>query len=443
MQFIPRDYQQEAIEFIIQHKYCGVLLDVGMGKTVTALTAMYTLLYDYFENLKILVITSKILAENIWIQEFAKWNHLNCMKYSIVMGKEKERHIALRKKADVYITNIEDFNWILKNGLWMFDVLILDEFYRCKNEKSRYFKNIVSIRKQVKRVIGLGNTLMMNELEDIWSLCFLLDGGERLGRNKQGFCDRYFFTEWKLKDTKWSPCREAKRGAEEVIHNEIKDIFYCKAVKEKVSGCVYKNVCVEMSPSEYSKYHWLEQSMNQSSHSETMKRKYSLEIISRLMQAANGIWSDGVQQKYFFHERKLEALNHILGGAESNRILIAYSFLQDKERIVDKYPEAVCIDSVDQVIRWNQGNNRIGIINIMSNAIKLSLEKGTDILVWYSLPWDYEKYGKLNSKIMGRKGKKIIIHLIMLGTIEERMFLLLRKKHMGINQLEDRECYGN
>ena len=34
------DYQRATVEFIINHHYCGVFLDLGLGKTVSTLTAI-------------------------------------------------------------------------------------------------------------------------------------------------------------------------------------------------------------------------------------------------------------------------------------------------------------------------------------------------------------------------------------------------------------------
>lgn len=435
MKFYPRQYQREAIQFILQHNACGVLLDIGMGKTVIALTAMQKLLYDYFVSPKILIVTSKVLAENIWIKELKKWDHLCELKYSIIMGKEKERNAAIRKPADIYITNAENISWFIQNDLWIFDTLILDEFYRCKNEKSKYFANLMQLRPRLKRIIGLTAMPIANELPDIWALAFLLDGGERLGRNKAGFCERYFFKEWRMVDKKYQLCKEAKRGAKEAIYDAIKDIFYCREANDLHIPCIYKDFCIEMSPSEYSKYYWLESNMLYPADDKSTDTHSSIEILSKLLQAANGIWTDDVQDKYVFHERKLAALNRIVQSGKGQRILVACWFLKDKECILKQYPEVSVLNSAECVKKWNQGEGNIGIINPASNEAKMQLAKGTDILVWYSLPWSLEIYKKLNARITDDKSNKIVIHIIMMATIEEKLLLLLRKKQMRQDEM--------
>lgn len=426
MEFIPRDYQREAIEFILQHKVCGILLDIRMGKTVIALTAMQKLLHDYFQESQILVITSKVLVQNVWIKELGKWDHLHKLKYSVVMGMEKERYAAINKKVDIYFINMENIGWLLRNNLWEFDTLILDEFYRCKNEKSNYFKDLLVLRSRVKRIIGLSAMPVANGLSDIWALCFLLDGGERLGRSKQGFCERYFFSEWRLVDRKYKLCREAKRGAKEAIYNAIKDIFYCRETDDLSSPCVYRDYCIEMSPSEYSKYFWLENNVLYPVDSaETCN---FLENMSKLLQAANGFWTDNLIGKYIFHERKLAALNQMVRAADGKRFLIAYLFSQDKEQLLKQYPDAVLLDSRIRVEQWNRGEGKIAIIHPASNEAQMQLNEGTDVLIWYSLPWSYEVYKKLNGHILEDKKTKAVVHIIMMGTIEEKLLLLLKKK---------------
>jgi SNF2 family DNA or RNA helicase len=56
MKYNPHDYQKYAIEFIEQHEISALLLDMGLGKTVTTLTAIQNLMFDSFEIRKPLII---------------------------------------------------------------------------------------------------------------------------------------------------------------------------------------------------------------------------------------------------------------------------------------------------------------------------------------------------------------------------------------------------
>ena len=91
MEFKPHDYQQYAIEYIETHEIAAILLDMGLGKTAITLTALYDLLFDYFEITRVLVIAPLRVARNTWPQEIEKWDHLKDVRYSVAVGTEKER----------------------------------------------------------------------------------------------------------------------------------------------------------------------------------------------------------------------------------------------------------------------------------------------------------------------------------------------------------------
>ena len=86
MKFIPHDYQQYAIQFLTEHPVAALLLDMGLGKTVTTLTAINELLFDRFEIRRVLVIAPLRVARDTWSAEIEKWEHLKHLKYSVAVG---------------------------------------------------------------------------------------------------------------------------------------------------------------------------------------------------------------------------------------------------------------------------------------------------------------------------------------------------------------------
>ena len=106
MKYVPHEYQKYAEEFILEHPACGLLLDMGLGKTVIALTAIDELMFDYFDVAKVLVIAPLRVAQDTWSKECKKWDHLKGIKISKVLGSEKERRLALFRKADIYLSLI-------------------------------------------------------------------------------------------------------------------------------------------------------------------------------------------------------------------------------------------------------------------------------------------------------------------------------------------------
>ena len=101
MKYEPHEYQKYSTEYIIEHPIAALLLDCGLGKTVISLTAINDLMFDSFEVHKVLIIAPLRVARFSWGAEIKKWDHLKNLRYSIVVGTEKERRAALQQKADI------------------------------------------------------------------------------------------------------------------------------------------------------------------------------------------------------------------------------------------------------------------------------------------------------------------------------------------------------
>ena len=140
VEFKPHDYQQYAIEYIETHEIAAILLDMGLGKTAITLTALYDLLFDYFEITRVLVIAPLRVARNTWPQEIEKWDHLKDVRYSVAVGTEKERLEAFRRDADIYIINRENVQWMVENVPFEFDAIVVDELSSFKNWSSKRFQ---------------------------------------------------------------------------------------------------------------------------------------------------------------------------------------------------------------------------------------------------------------------------------------------------------------
>ena len=192
MKFIPHEYQKYTIEYIKQNPISAILLDMGLGKTVISLTAINDLMYDSFEVHKVLIIAPLRVARFSWGAEIRKWEHLKNLRYSIVVGTEKERRAALQQKADIYIINRENLPWLIENTYFDYDMVVVDELSSFKNHQAKRFKALMKVRPQVKRIVGLTGTPSSNGLMDLFAEFKLLDMGQRLGRFIGQYRTAYF-----------------------------------------------------------------------------------------------------------------------------------------------------------------------------------------------------------------------------------------------------------
>ena len=212
-------YQHRMIDFIYNTPKCAVWAGLGLGKTVTTLTAITDLL-DSFSVSKVLIIAPLRVANSVWHIEAKRWTHTKDLKFSIVTGSEKERISALFKSADIYVINRENVQWLVEHykTKWPYDLVVIDESSSFKSASSQRFKALKKVRTLTDRMVQLTGTPSPNGLIDVWSQMFLLDGGERLGKTMSAYKMRFFeagYNGYSFKPVK---------NADKIIHKLIDDI---------------------------------------------------------------------------------------------------------------------------------------------------------------------------------------------------------------------------
>lgn len=259
MEFRPHKYQEYAREFIIGHPVCALILDMGLGKTVITLTALWELALDYFEVGKVLVIAPFRVARDTWKEELEKWDHLKGLSVSVVVGSEKERLDALEKKASVYVINRENVVWLCEKHHWDFDMIVIDELSSFKSYQAKRFKALRRYRPKAIRVVGLTGT--PGNLMDLWAEIGILDMGQRLGRYIGAYRDRFFLPDKRNRNIIYS--YKPRDGAEEAIYNLISDICISMKAEDYLSmpECLYHRVEVRMDEKEEKLYRQMEKDM--------------------------------------------------------------------------------------------------------------------------------------------------------------------------------------
>ena len=429
MQYVPHDYQKYAQEFIIEHPACGLLLDMGLGKTVITLSALWELLLDYFEVGRVLVVAPLRVSRDTWPKEIDKWEHLKGLTYSVVVGSEKERREALNKKAFIYIINRENVTWLVENKLFHFDCVVIDELSSFKSHQSKRFKSMRKARAGIKHIIGLTGTPAPNGLIDLWAQINLLDMGERLGRFIGGYRERYFQPDKRNRDVIFS--YKPRAGAEEAIYEKISDI--CVSMKAKdhlqMPELIVSNVEVVMSEKEQKMYDQLKANLILPFADGDIDAASAVGLSNKLHQMANGAVYDENGKVKLIHERKLDALEDLIEAAIGKPVLIAYWFKHDRERLMERFG-AVPIDKSEDITKWNEGKLPVAIIHPASAGYGLNLQSGGSHLIWFSIPWSLELKSQCDARLyrQGQKDTVTIQHIITKGTIDEDVLNALEKK---------------
>lgn len=432
MKFIPHEYQAYAISHIESHKEAALFLDMGLGKTVITLTAINELAFDFFEVSKVLVIAPLRVARDTWPAEIKKWDHLNLLSYSVAVGSVEERRRALWKKALVYIINRENVDWLVnQSGLpFDYDMVVIDELSSFKSGKARRFRSLLKVRPHVKRIVGLTGTPSGNGLMDLWAEFKLLDMGKRLGRFITRYREAFFLPDKRNQQIIFS--YKPKPEAAKRIYGLISDMtISMKSVDFLDMPPLVTNVIsVELSEKERRQYELLKADMVLSLGNQEIDAKNAAALSGKLLQMANGAVYDEEGEVISIHDRKLDALEDVIEGANGKPVLVAYWFRHDLERMKKKFTDLREIRSSQDITDWNEGKIAIAAIHPASAGHGLNLQQGGSMLAWFGLTWSLELYQQTNARLwrQGQKDMVIIHHIVTKGTIDEQVMRALKRK---------------
>lgn len=443
MQYKPYEYQRTAMQWILDHKRCGLFLDMGLGKTVSTLTAVQELIDDC-EVSRVLVVAPKKVAETTWTTEAQKWNHLKTLRVAKVMGTEKQRRLALEQKADIYVIGRDSFVWLvgIYGGMLPFDVLVIDELTSFKSSKSERFKAMRMATPTVKRVIGLTGTPAPNGLIDLWAQMYCLDMGARLGKSISKYRETYFETH------KWNNiivrC-DVKKGCDDIIKTKIEDICLSMQAKDylQLPKLLIHTVKVELSPATMAAYQKFEKEkvieFNDVHAGEpaNVLANSAAGLMNKLSQFANGAIYDDDRNVHEIHNEKLDKLAEIVEAANGSSVLVFYQYKHDVTRITKKLKgyKVEAYKDERQLLDWNAGKIDVLLAHPAATAFGLNMQQGGHYIVWFGTGWNLELYQQANARLhrQGQQYPVTVYKLLCANTVDERANAALDNK-TGVQQ---------
>ena len=421
---------------------CGLLLDMGLGKTVSTLTAVRDLIM--IEDIeRVLVIAPKRVAEDTWSTECEKWDHLNNLRISKILGSLKQRQAAIEAEADIYVINRENVAWLVNNyyKTWKWDCLVIDEFSSFKSSKSQRFRSLKKVIGRFKRVIGLTGTPAPNNLIDLWPQIYLLDQGKRLGRTLTSYRETYF-TPGRSKGYVVFDYR-IKPGAEDEIYKRISDICISMKAKDYLNlpDVVYNEVQIEIPEPDKALYRELKKDLIIELDDSDVIASNAAVLSNKLLQMANGAIYDEDKNIVNIHDEKLNKLLDIIEAANGNPVLVFYTFKHDLKRILTflqaEKINAEPIEGSESIKKWNEGKIQVMLCHPASAGHGLNLQYGGHIMVWFGLTWSLELYQQANARLyrQGQTETVTIHHIIAKDTIDEDVMAALKSKEVNQDRL--------
>lgn len=417
-----------------------------MSKTVITLTAVINLLFDSFESHRVLVIAPLRVARDTWPAEVEKWDHLKDLIISIAVGTEEERLAALKTKADIYIINRENVQWLVEKSdvPFDYDTVVIDELSSFKNGQAKRFKSLMPVRPKVKRIIGLTGTPASNGLMDLWAEFRLLDMGQRLGRYITHYRNEYFTPDKRNGMVVFS--YKPLPDAEERIYEKISDMTISMKATDfiRMPQLISSEYTVRLSEKERKRYDALKDDLVLALPDGEITAANSASLTNKLSQMANGaVYTDDGSATHI-HDRKLDALEDLIEAANGKPVLVAYWFRHDLERIKERLHSLHIpfseMDKADSIKRWNNGEIPVGLIHPASAGHGLNLQSGGSSIIWFGLTWSLELYQQTNARLwrQGQESKTVVLqHIVTEDTIDQRILKALSQKDVTQQSLID------
>jgi len=441
-------YQIKMIDWLLAHKRCALWAGVGLGKTVTALTALESLIRRK-ETSRVLIIAPLRVAKFVWPSEMAKWNHLKHMQCTVIHGSRKARERLLQSDHRVHIINRENVVWLVdelaKNRRWPYDCVIIDEASAFKNAKSKRFKALRQANHKIDRLIELTGTPASNGLLDVWAQVHLLDGGERLGRTMTRYKEMYFNSDYM--GWNFTPKPEAKPQ----IYNKIQDICLTLNKGDYLQLPPVNNniIHLNMGEEEQEQYEELERRFILEIQDETVTASQAGVLSNKLLQFCGGaVYYDSApgqpRQWVEVDDTKMTALAEMVDEMAGEPLMVAYNYKHELFRLREKFPHGKILNTKADEEKWNEGKIPLMFVQPQSVGHGLNLQDGGNNLVWFSLTWDLELYDQLNGRIdrQGQTKPVFIHHLVLRDTIEEKVLLTLENKSVTQSELLEAMKHG-
>ena len=427
------EYQERCVEFVKKQKRVGLFISMGMGKSVSTLTAITDLQDSLCVN-KVLIIAPLRVANTVWAQEAENWKHTRHLKISLCTGSERNRISQLNRTADVYVINRENVKWLVdlyaKKYKWPFDMLVIDESSSFKSAKSQRFKALKSILHLTNYAVLLTGTPAPNGLMDLWAQVYLIDFGQSLGRTVTAYKQRFFESTGYM-GYKFEP----RDGADKTIHGLIEHQVLSMTAEDYLELPERIDLVerVSLPATTLKAYKEFEKELLiELEDGEFVEASTAAVLANKLLQWCNGaMYVDETKRWQEVHKAKIDALSEIVEDNAGENILVAYNFKSDLERLKAKFPDAVVLDSnPDTVKQWNDGKISMLLAHPASAGHGLNLQRGGALAVWFGLNWSLELYQQFNARLhrQGQTRPVRIVHLVADGCLDERVMRVLNDK---------------
>lgn len=419
-------YQQRAVEFIKDNPKAALWIDMGLGKTVSTLTALSDLAADNLIK-KTLVIAPLRVAQHTWTSEIHNWSHID-IRYTVIAGKSAAKRLeALEEDTPLHIINRENIPWLIEHfgQKFPYDCVVIDESSSFKSHTSKRWKALRKVIGKIRRMVQLTGTPTPNSLMELWSQMYLLDKGERLENTRGKFLAKYCTLVGNPQWNQWA----VKPDRADAIHKAVSDVVLRMKADDylELPERIDVTVPVVLPPKARQAYEQMKDEFLVSYDKGEVLSVNAAVQINKLLQISNGNLYTEEGDFITLHRAKVDALREIIESS-NEPVLVAYNYKSDLDVLTKEFTEAVVISKDNEVLdRWNNGEIPILLAHPASAGHGLNLQRGGNLIVWYGLQWSLELYQQFNARLhrQGQTKPVRVIHVLAENSADDAVLSAL------------------
>lgn len=435
-----RGYQNDVIiPFMLEHRFSGVFVDMGLGKTVATLTVLNDLIARDI-GLRVLIIAPLRVAVQTWPTELREWSHTWWMDYTLIRPemkgttteqREQQKQFLANQPTSIHIINKEAVKWLVNHHGkdWPYSVVIVDESTAFSDHRTQRWKALNSVRPKIKRLHLLSGIPAPEGIEDFFAQVYLLDRGERFGRSITAFRERFMtLNPYKRK---WY----SRPGADLEVASKIANICLVMRGEDHLDLAepVFAERPILLERDELKTYRQFERDLILRIDDTEIEAESGAALAQKLLQMASGAIYDSDHAWHGFHDHKLEELKELHDEAQGSPLLVAYWHRASLQRIQKMFPSAVKMDREGACVdAWNKGKIDMLLVHPRSAGLGLNLQLGPGhTLIWFDNPLPLEDYLQ-TIKRLARPGQRKVVkvfHLVTRETIDATIVPILRSKN--------------
>jgi len=446
----PYDHQARSFEWARMLPTCGLLLDMGLGKTkVTIDCACYR-----FETLRIrrVLVVCPLSVVNSWVEEINTHCKPAYRSMCVLVGPKNKRITELKKSGNsaYWIITNDDGAKTLETQLKSYTKedceIVKDESITIKNKDTQRYKALERLSRKTRYRKILSGAIVSNNLQDVWSQFFFLDRGETLGENFWAFRNRYFHQINMGSFNLWQP----KRGAEAEIKSRIYRtcIRYTKAQCLDLPEKIFLLRSIAMAPNQAKAYKEMADNLVAEVKNEITSASVIITKLLRLSQITAGfIQPDESVRPMSINEPKRDPKNNEILSIlqQTDDQLVIWCRFQHEIRTLTRFLndndyKTECIyglvkqaDRAQHINDWRDGGIRILVCQVGTAGMGITLlpriERGITVIYRSN---DYSLNNRLQSQDrthrIGLKTPVTYLDLVCPGTIDETIMKILTSK---------------